>query len=110
MAVGVQILGYISAFFISIAFLPQTYKLLKTRNTNGLSLTSYLIYQIGLTFFIIYASFMKNWPLLAGNVFGWVINIFLVSLIIYNLVQIKKANGSKKKKNGKETKEKNNKK
>ncbi|WP_342218052.1 SemiSWEET family sugar transporter [Spiroplasma endosymbiont of Amphimallon solstitiale] len=83
--IAIDIIGYIGAFFISIAFLPQTIKLIKTKNTKGLSLISYSIYQIGLTSFIIYASLIKNIPLLAANAFGTVINIILLTLIIYNL-------------------------
>lgn len=94
--VPIEIISFISAFFISIAFLPQTYKLIKTKNTKGLSLTSYLIYQFGLTLFIIYASFGKNWPLLAANAFGWLVNCILLALIFYNIYQIKKSNTTKK--------------
>ena len=83
--IAIDIIGYIGAFFISVAFLPQTIKLIKTKNTKGLSLISYSIYQIGLTSFIIYASLIKNIPLLAANAFGTVINIILLILIIYNL-------------------------
>ncbi|WP_174481053.1 SemiSWEET family sugar transporter [Spiroplasma endosymbiont of Danaus chrysippus] len=83
--IAIDIIGYIGAFFISVAFLPQTIKLIKTKNTKGLSLISYSIYQIGLTSFIIYASLIKNIPLLAANAFGTVINIILLTLIIYNL-------------------------
>ncbi|WP_339042258.1 SemiSWEET family sugar transporter [Spiroplasma endosymbiont of Apeira syringaria] len=83
--IAIDIIGYIGAFFISVAFLPQTIKLIKTKNTKGLSLISYSIYQIVLTSFIIYASLIKNIPLLAANAFGTVINIILLTLIIYNL-------------------------
>ncbi|WP_342261439.1 SemiSWEET family sugar transporter [Spiroplasma endosymbiont of Notiophilus biguttatus] len=83
--IAIDIIGYIGAFFISGTFLPQTIKLIKTKNTKGLSLISYSIYQIGLTSFIIYASLIKNIPLLAANAFGTVINIILLTLIIYNL-------------------------
>ncbi|WP_339046779.1 SemiSWEET family sugar transporter [Spiroplasma endosymbiont of Colias croceus] len=69
--IAIDIIGYIGAFFISVVFLPQTIKLIKTKNTKGLSLISYSIYQIGLTSFIIYASLIKNIPLLAANAFGY---------------------------------------
>ncbi|WDA54143.1 MAG: glutathione synthetase [Spiroplasma endosymbiont of Drosophila atripex] len=84
--IAIDIIGYIGAFFISVAFLPQTIKLIKTKNTKGLSLISYSIYQIGLTSFIIYASLIKNIPLLAANAFGTVINIILLTLIIYIII------------------------
>lgn len=92
MAIFTDILGYLGALFISIAFLPQTYKLFKTKNTKSLSLTCYLIYHLGLTLFIIYASFTENYPLLAANAFGWVVNLCLLFLICYNLYQTRDKN------------------
>lgn len=99
-----DIMGYSGAVLISIAFLPQTYKLFKTKNTKGLSLITTLIYHLGLTLFIIYASLSNpiNYPLLLGNVFGWIVNICLISLICYNLYQ--QSNSSKKNKNNEQIK------
>ncbi|MDQ7983278.1 MAG: SemiSWEET family transporter [Spiroplasma sp.] len=102
MTVFTQILGYVGAALISIAFLPQTYKLIKTKDTKGLSLTCYLIYHLGLTFFIIYGSFSHNWPLVAANAVGWVINLILLALICYNLYQAKKHPQENPKKSWKE--------
>ncbi|WP_342275960.1 SemiSWEET family sugar transporter [Spiroplasma endosymbiont of Nebria brevicollis] len=89
-SIVIEIVGYIGALLISIAFLPQTIKLIKYKNTKGLSLISYSIYQVGLILFIIYSSIIKNYPLLAANAFGTVVNIVLLVLIVYNLYYIKK--------------------
>lgn len=83
--ITIDIVGYIGALLISIAFLPQTIKLIKDKNTKGLSLLCYSIYQIGLILFIIYGSITENYPLLAANAFATVINIVLLTLIVYNL-------------------------
>lgn len=84
-----NVMGYMGAILLSVAFLPQTYKLFKTKNTKGLSLITLLIYHLGLTLFIIYASLSNpiNYPLLLGNIFGWVVNFCLLFLICYNLYQ-----------------------
>ena len=88
--ITIDIVGYIGALLISIAFLPQTIKLIKDKNTKGLSLLCYSIYQVGLTLFIIYAAITSNYPLLAANTFGTVVNIILLTLIVYNLYYNKK--------------------
>lgn len=87
----IDIVGYVGALLISIAFLPQTIKLVKDKNTKGLSLISYSIYQLGLILFIIYSSIIKNYPLLFANVFGTIVNIVLLTLIVYNLYSKKQA-------------------
>lgn len=99
MAIFTDIIGYIGALFISIAFLPQTYKLFKTKDTKGLSLTCYLIYHLGLSLFIVYASFTQNYPLLVANSFGWVVNFCLLFLICYNLYHNSRAKNHDKSKN-----------
>lgn len=80
----IDIVGYVGALLISIAFLPQTIKLIKDKNTKGLSLISCSVYQLGLVLFIIYSSLIKNYPLLFANVFGTIVNIVLLTLIVYN--------------------------
>ena len=80
-----EIIGYLGAFLISVAFLPQTIKLIKNKNTKGLSLICASLYQLGLILFIINASLTPNYPLLAANVFGAIVNTILLSLIVYNL-------------------------
>lgn len=94
----VDVMGYLGAILIAGAFLPQTYKLFKTKNTKGLSLITTLIYHLGLTLFIIYASLSNpiNYPLLLGNAFGWVVNICLIGLICYNLYYKDKKKSAKK--------------
>ena len=81
----IKILGYMAAICIPLAFLPQTIKIIKTKNVKGLSLISYSIYQLGLILFIIYAAFKDNVPLLLPNIFGTIVNIILLILIVYNL-------------------------
>ncbi|MGL5268451.1 MAG: SemiSWEET family sugar transporter [Spiroplasma sp.] len=97
MIIFTNIIGYTRALFISIVFLPQTYKLLKTKNTKGLSLIRYLIYHFGLTLFIIYGSFTQNYPLLITNIFGWIVNTYLLFLICYNLYQMNYKNNANNK-------------
>lgn len=98
-----QVMGIIGAVLISVAFLPQTYKLFKTKETKDLSLICYIIYQIGLILFIVYASLKVSegdtsfYPLLAANAFGAVVNTCLLFLICYNRFskkKIKKENNS----------------
>lgn len=81
------IIGWVGAVCLSIAFLPQTYKLLKNKDTTGLSWISYSIYEIGVILFILYGFKISNWQLFGANLFAFVINTMLLSLIFYNMLK-----------------------
>ena len=44
---GGEVIGFIAAFLTTIAFIPQVFKVLKTKSVEGLSLTTYLLYVSG---------------------------------------------------------------
>ena len=48
--IGVELIGFAAAFLTTIAFIPQVIKVVKTRSVEGLSLTTYLIFIVGVFF------------------------------------------------------------
>ena len=48
------IFGYIAAFCTAVSFLPQAVKTIKTKDTNGLSLLTYLFLFFGSLSWFIY--------------------------------------------------------
>ena len=43
-----EILGYLAGICTAIVFLPQTIQTIKTKNVEGMSLITYIIYCIGM--------------------------------------------------------------
>ena len=72
------ILGLILVIIGSFVFLPQVYQVIKTKNTEGLSLVSYISYVFSVGLWCFYASFI-------GNVNAYALNIivFVTSIPIY---------------------------
>ena len=62
----------------SCVFLPQVYQIIKTKDTKGLSATTYIAYTIALLTWSIYSSFI-------GNITNYAINRanFLISIPLY---------------------------
>jgi MtN3 and saliva related transmembrane protein len=61
------IFGYFAAFFTAFSFLPQAIKTVKTRQTAGLSLLTYLFLFLGSLSWFIYGFYLTDYPLMITN-------------------------------------------
>lgn len=61
------IFGYFAAFFTAVSFLPQAIKTVKTRETTGLSLLTYLFLFLGSLSWFIYGVYLTDYPLMITN-------------------------------------------
>jgi len=73
-----EILGLLAATLTTVSFLPQVYKTWKTKSTEGLSLTMYLIFFIGVVLWLIYGLHIKSLPVIIANLITSVLALFLV--------------------------------
>ena len=61
------IFGYFAAFFTAVSFMPQAIKTVKTRETAGLSLLTYLFLFLGSLSWFIYGVHLTDYPLMITN-------------------------------------------
>ena len=59
--------GYFAAFFTAVSFLPQAIKTVRTRQTAGLSLLTYLFLFLGSLSWFIYGFYLTDYPLMITN-------------------------------------------
>ncbi len=64
---SITYIGYAAAIFTTASFIPQVYKLWKTRKTKGLSLPMYLIYATGVFLWTVYGIMLNNIAIIAAN-------------------------------------------
>ncbi len=76
------ILGIIAACCTTSAFLPQVIKTLKTKRTEDISLSMYIIFSIGLFLWMIYGIFLRDIPIIAAN---FVTLIFAILVLILKI-------------------------
>jgi len=86
----IDVLGYTAGILVVISLLPQTIRSWKTKSTKDLSLWRYIIYIIGLVFWIIYAIFIKNGPVAVMNSIGLILAISLLYLKLRYGINFKK--------------------
>ena len=60
-------LGYIAATLTTLAFVPQAWRTLRTRDTRALSLLMYLVFTIGIAFWLAYGLALGAWPIILSN-------------------------------------------
>jgi len=63
----INLIGYIAATLTTISFLPQAIKTIKTRDTKGISLATYLVFTVGVGFWLIYGILLKNPIIIISN-------------------------------------------
>lgn len=73
-----HIIGYIGAFLTTVCFVPQVVKIVRERQTAGISLTMYLVYVVGLFCWLAYGVLLMSWPMIVANI----VTISLVFVII----------------------------
>ncbi|MBR3501790.1 MAG: SemiSWEET transporter [Alphaproteobacteria bacterium] len=80
-----EVIGYVAGICTAICFLPQSIQTLKTRNVQGLSLLSYIIYNIGILSWILYGAYLKSIQMIIFN--G--ISLVFSSTILYMIIKEK---------------------
>lgn len=81
---NIDLIGYSAAILTTAAFLPQAIKVLKTKDTNSLSLSMFLIFTFGLLFWIVYGIFRHDIAIIAANS----ITAILSLLILFTKIRI----------------------
>ena len=79
-----SIFGYLAAICTAVSFLPQAIKTVKTKNTEGLSLTTYVFLFFGSLFWFIYGIYSKDIPLVATKTLTTGFTFFIVFIILNN--------------------------
>ena len=76
------IFGYIAAFCTAISFLPQAVKTIKTKDTNGLSLLTYIFLFFGSLSWFIYGVVLTDVPLMGTNFLTTIFTGIILFLIL----------------------------
>jgi MtN3 and saliva related transmembrane protein len=63
----IKVIGYIAAASTTLAFLPQAFQTIKTKDTKGISLGMYIVYTFGVLMWLLYGIFNKDLPILLAN-------------------------------------------
>ena len=78
-----DIFGYFAAILTTAAFLPQLIKTLKTKKADDVSLTTLIMFIIGVVSWIIYGFKISSKPILIANFITVILNLLILFSKIY---------------------------
>ena len=82
-----DIIGYIAAILTTSAFIPQAIKVIQTKNTEGISLWMYIIFTLGVAFWLIYGLIKNELPIIVANA---ITLVFASIILLYKIKKLKK--------------------
>ncbi|HOV13898.1 MAG TPA: SemiSWEET transporter [Spirochaetota bacterium] len=63
----VNIIGVIAGLLTTASFLPQAIKIIKTKDTKGISLEMYIIFVSGVALWLTYGILASQFPVIIAN-------------------------------------------
>ncbi len=74
--------GYLAAAMTSLAFVPQALKTIRTRDTRSISLGMYVVFTIGIAFWLVYGIAMNPMPMILSNIVTFLLSATILGLKI----------------------------
>lgn len=74
-----DLIGFFAAFLTTVCFIPQAWRVIRTRDTHALSIWMYGPFTLGVFFWLIYGISLSNVPIIIANT----ITFALSSVILY---------------------------
>ncbi len=80
----IAIVGYAAAICMVLGYVPQAWYTIRTRDTDGIALPTFMLMGAGSIFFIIQGIMLGNIPLIITNVIAAVSSIIIFGIKMYN--------------------------
>jgi MtN3 and saliva related transmembrane protein len=77
-----EYIGFIAATLTTSAFLPQAFKIWKSKTADGLSLSMYLVMGTGTLSWLFYGLLIKSPSVIVANCISFSIILFIITFII----------------------------
>lgn len=80
----INIFGYAAAICMVLGYLPQAIYTIRTRDTDGIAMPTFLLMGIGGAFFVVQGVLTGNLPLVLTNAITTTCSAIVASIKIYN--------------------------
>jgi MtN3 and saliva related transmembrane protein len=72
--------GYLAAVMTTLAFVPQAVKTIRTRDTRSISLGMYVVFTIGIAFWLVYGIALHSTPMILSNIVTFLLSATILGL------------------------------
>lgn len=66
-AIEIEIIGLIAACLTTASFVPQVYRIWKTKSAESVSLTMFLMFFTGVVLWLVYAIYIQSFSMIVAN-------------------------------------------
>ncbi len=78
----VMLLGYLAALASMASFVPQAWKIIRSRQTKGISSGMYLLTVSAFGLWLVYGVLLKQWPLVVSNAVCFGLSAFILVMTL----------------------------
>lgn len=78
------IVGYLAAVCMVLGYMPQAIYTIRTRDTDGIALPTFLLMGLGSIFFVWQGFLLENWPLIITNLITGTSSAIIFGIKVYN--------------------------
>ncbi|MFZ2540395.1 MAG: SemiSWEET transporter [Gallionella sp.] len=71
-------IGSAAATLTTTAFIPQAWKVWRTRHTADISLGMYILFTLGVALWLSYGILLESWPIIIANC----VTLFLAGIVL----------------------------
>ena len=75
-------IGYAAAALTTLSFVPQAIMTIRTRDTRGISRGMYVLFTIGVAFWLVYGVAMESGPMILANTITLALAVTILALKI----------------------------
>ena len=68
MSLALEWTGYVAATLTTLAFVPQAWKTIRSKDTRSISLGMYVVFTIGIAFWLAYGIVLGSIPMILSNI------------------------------------------
>ncbi len=79
-----DLFGWCASICMILGYLPQAIVTMRTRDTDGIAMPTFIMMGLGSLFFVIQGVMMGNWPLAVTNIITLICSVIIFSIKIYN--------------------------
>lgn len=79
-----NIFGWCASICMILGYLPQAVVTIRTRDTDGIAMPTFIMMGLGSLFFVIQGILIGNWPLAVTNLITLACSVAIFSIKIYN--------------------------
>ncbi len=79
----VTALGFMAALCSIVSFMPQAWKIVKSRDTRSISTGMYAVTVTGFSLWLAYGVLLTQWPLIVTNGVCLVLSLFILAMKLF---------------------------